>query len=75
MSWLLPADQERLDRLIAEVGTGLQGETGAGIFLFRRRLLEVPATVPCEVRAATGALARLETGLDEICGWSSARRS
>jgi hypothetical protein len=33
------------------------------------------AKVPYEVRAATGALARLETRLDEICRWSSARPS
>jgi hypothetical protein len=32
-SSLAPADQEGLDRLIAEVGTGLQGATRAGIFL------------------------------------------
>ena len=29
---LEPADRERLDRLIADVGAGLQGEGGAGIF-------------------------------------------
>jgi hypothetical protein len=32
-SSLAPVDQEGLDRLIAEVGTGLQGATRAGIFL------------------------------------------
>jgi hypothetical protein len=32
-SGLAPADQEGLDRLIAEVGAALQGPTGAGIFL------------------------------------------
>jgi hypothetical protein len=31
-SSLEPADRERLDRLIADVGAGLQGEGGAGIF-------------------------------------------
>jgi hypothetical protein len=123
-SSLAPADQEGLDRLVADVGAGLQGATGAGIFLeqqesvaemmvdadgrvlshfdFRRRLLEVPgweqftalflffitendridgtpgrarfvAKLPHEVQATTGALARLEARLAEICGWSSGR--
>lgn len=122
------ADREGLDRLIADVGTGLQGPTGAGIFSeqqesiaemmvdsggkvlshydFRRRLLELPgweqftalflffiseddkldipedderarfvAKVAYEVRATIEALARLETRLTELCGWSSARGS
>jgi hypothetical protein len=123
-SSLAPTDQEGLDRLIAEVGAGLQGASGAGIFLeqqesiaemmvdadgrvlshfdFRRRLLDVPgweqftalflffitendkpdgrpdrasfaAKLPYEVQATTGALARLEARLAEICGWSSGR--
>jgi hypothetical protein len=125
-SSLEAADREGLDRLIADVGTALQGPTGAGIFSeqqesiaemmvdsdgkvlshydFRRRLLELPgweqftalflffiseddkldipeddrrarfaAKVAHEVRATIEALARLETRLTEICGWSSAR--
>lgn len=126
------ADREGLDQLIADVGAGLQGPGGAGIFSeqqesiaemmvssggkvlshydFRRRLLELPgweqftalflffiseddrldisglderdqqrarfvAKVAHEVRATTEALARLETRLTEMCGWTSARGS
>jgi hypothetical protein len=67
-----PADREGLDRLIADVGTALQGPTGAGIFEDDKRA-RFSAKVAHEVRATIEALARLETRLTEICGWSSAR--
>jgi hypothetical protein len=64
-SGLAPADQEGLDRLIAEVGAAPQGPTGAGIFLEqqdsiaeddgrRRRAGPVPLRLPA---AAAGARA------------------
>ena len=74
-SSLAPADQEGLDRLVADVGAGLQGATGAGVFLEQQEsVAEMMVDADGRVLSHFDFRRRLlEARLAEICGWSSGR--